>query len=192
MIGYYYTGASGYSQPQNNPSKSLGGYISSSQIPNALEGNLFPGTSLRNLERGSLDVGCIALKNLGEEPITSLIISLDVSSIVTSEISLGLVVPNLDSCGKPNFELLPSANSLPTFTELEILLSDESFNLDLSTSPWEPNTYLGLWISRKVNKNSTLSNRLECEECNKLYSNFQENKFDDDEKEVIKLVFDFS
>lgn len=191
MIGFYYTGVTGENMPQKNADKSLGGYISTSPVFNGLEGNLFPGISLMDSERGSVGVRCIGLKNLGNS-ITLLKLSLQDGEDIKSIISLGLVKPNIDECGVPYFERIPSSNSLPTFTELEVLESGEEFEVDLSSTPWEKDTYLGLWLKREVEKKPRSKDVFDCEECNILYSKFKEGEFDNSEKEVIKLVFDFN
>lgn len=190
MIAYYYTGARSPEDEQTDILMSLGGFISSTPVVNGFEGNLFPSTSLNNSEKGSLDVSCLALKNIGQTPITSL--GIEITGEFSGIISIGLVQPGKDDCGKPYFESIPNSKSLPTFTELTEVERDEEIVVDLSQVPWEKDQFFGLWISRRIEKKTRQRNLLKCLDCDDLYREFTEGTFGESEKEIMKIVFNYS
>lgn len=59
-----YTGAKVYNVAQNSYLKSLGGYISSTVVPNNNLANLFSDVSLLGMQNGVIETRAIALKNI--------------------------------------------------------------------------------------------------------------------------------
>lgn len=71
----YYTGANTYGTYQNSPILSLGGFISSTIVPNSLLGNLFPEISKYSMENGESEVRAVILRNTTGAAINNVYIS---------------------------------------------------------------------------------------------------------------------
>lgn len=72
MITYFFTGADDYLDTQIDKDKSLGGYISSSSVPNDLVGNLFGEISSYTIDQDFRETKAIAIKNETGSDITDL------------------------------------------------------------------------------------------------------------------------
>lgn len=112
MMKILYTGAINANEPQSDPNKSLGGYISSSQVPNGLLHNLFPELSQNSHQVNSPNVKCIALLNDSIKEEVSIWFEQAENSKATFEIAIAK--PALNDCNEPYFEQLPEVG-LPFF-----------------------------------------------------------------------------
>jgi hypothetical protein len=142
----YYTGAVKNDQQQNDPSKSLGGWISSSIIPNSKLGNLFSGISDSMIQNPNTQIRVIALKNLTGET-KNVTIYTDTPEDSYSIFKLGVSQPVIDpECG-PYFESLSSEDSLPYMTQVE---EHEGAINGITISDFANNAYLGIFIVREL------------------------------------------
>ena len=69
MLRFYYTVSSGYNSPQSKVSDSLGGYKSSTLVPNDVFGNLFDEISLNLASNPHSQYVALVLKNEGTETL---------------------------------------------------------------------------------------------------------------------------
>ena len=68
---FYYTGSEFYNAVQNNVEKSIGGYLSSSQVPNQSLNNVFSDISKISKEQGLVETKAIVLKNTTGTDVTN-------------------------------------------------------------------------------------------------------------------------
>lgn len=192
MIEFYYTGAQAFQGEQKDPLQSLGGFISSSKIPNKLAGNLFLSISDSTIERGSEETFCIGLKNIGPNPINSMVLSLDlpVDAVIIGDLSGFLILPTLDDCERVYFERIPSRESIPTFGDLRPLSTTDTISVTFPT-PLEVGSYVGLWLHRVIPQTLSSSNDLHCKDCDTLHKEFLEGKDTTPKKEIYPLKFVF-
>ena len=72
MIAYYYTGADAYNAAQTDKDKSLGGYVSSSPLPNDIVGALFGDISNYTISNKLRETKAVVLKNQTGSDATSI------------------------------------------------------------------------------------------------------------------------
>lgn len=160
MIRLYYSGAPKALESQNNPIDSLGGFISNSLVGNNKSNSIFSNltTSKDNEEETKL----IVLKNEGATISSEIKIWVDHSDLEYSEIFIAGVIPFEDNCSNLKFENIQSSNDTPIYAEFEKF---DSVNNALLIDSFESNSYIGLWMNRKVspNKSLELSNLNSCE-----------------------------
>jgi len=144
---FFYTGASQDNIQQNSPSKSLGGYISSTIIPNSLIGNIFPSISYRNVTDGVEQIRAIALKNTFPTVLSNIKIYTTTPEDSIGFLTIGLVTPFVDSCDKPYLEFIQVEDQSPYYVEF---LEVEGVDNAITISSLEPNQIVGLWIKRTV------------------------------------------
>lgn len=123
----YYTGATKYLQAQVDPSASLGGYISSTEIPNGILANVFDQISQELIKRNVAEYRVLAIKNDGVSTLTSVVASLgfpltadsDSTFVYDSDWAIGYAVAKVDDCGDLYIDRIGSPNAIPhgvTFT----------------------------------------------------------------------------
>lgn len=167
---FYYTGAKGFLEEQKNPSLSLGGFISSSLVPNGNINNLFSSITPYTLNKNLTEYSLIALKNELGNDIKELKVLLEYNQqIQFSNIELAAIVNKNN-----NFELIQNSNSMPYFAEFHSPIENSVCLGDLKN-----NEYIGIWIKRVIKKSSFID----------LYSDesISSSKFLELKKEEIKV-----
>lgn len=147
--------------PQQKANQSLGGFKSSSLVPNSSFGSLFSDISSLFIERDLPEyIGIILINEMEVESTDiKLWISRDVDSICKYKVS----VVELNS--RNEMEMLPSINSKPLYAEF---YEANSIDSAINIPPMLPNEQYGIWIERSLDKESTsYINRSNCE---KLYT----------------------
>ena len=92
MIKIYYTGAYEALAPNLSPlNTSLGGFVSSTLVPNGKEGALFPNLDKKESERGSFRCMALAFKNESDKTLSNLSIQLLNNEILKGEYYLGVI-----------------------------------------------------------------------------------------------------
>lgn len=111
----YYSGALGHLQTQVNPAKSIGGYISSSAVPNDLTDAIFDELSDPSLIANRYEYICLILQNQLPNKVSNILLGLKWLSeeVPLSNIQAAAAVPTLDKYEDPVFELLSSRYSQP-------------------------------------------------------------------------------
>jgi|GEM_PF-4318764 len=147
----YFTGAQAYQAAQPQPEAALGGYPSSSLVPNdALEavfGSVSP-YARQNLQQ---QVRCLALLNETPAPVGQLRLTLEEHPELAAllgadgqallELEVGLALPNVDVNGNPYFEQIPEGSAAPYYA---------SFGADVQlATPLQPGHYVAVWLRLK-------------------------------------------
>lgn len=139
----YYSGAITSEQPQNIPSNSLGGYKSSSLIPNGEIHNLFPKITQHDILQNRKITRMIVFKNETPNTLTNLRIWIEDGQYST--ILMNGVYPMYDErCSIYSFEKIASETSVPYQGTFES--KDESNPLTISSL--EPNQMIGIWLQK--------------------------------------------
>ena len=148
MIYLYYTGAKVADGPQQDIQKSLGGYISSSVIPNARINALFSDISLLSQENNLPQTICIAVKNISNEDLNNFTLFADLSTDPPLyEITAAFLKPTLDDCGGLSLEQLPSMTDQPYYGTFHNILKAQNA---VNTGILKKGEYLGIFITRKI------------------------------------------
>lgn len=143
-----YTGAISPDTPQNQPIKSLGGFLSNSPIPNGEVGSLFSSVS-GIIKPGFRSVRMIGIKNDELTQKTNLKIWATVSS-PDLDIALAAMAPALDTvCNKYFFEKIDNPHSLP----LQATFNNYTETDPISIASLDSQKFIGLWI--KLEKSLT-------------------------------------
>src|SRR5690606_3168573 len=115
----YYTGATQHLAIQTDPTKSLGGYVSSSQIPNGLINNLFYNIDATTVSKNLKQIRVIAFLNTTGSIISSFKVFTNTPNDSFSRFKIGIIKNSIDSsCNIPYFESIPNENSIPQYVQL--------------------------------------------------------------------------
>jgi hypothetical protein len=159
MIYLYYTGAASFNKPQQDVTKSLGGYISSSIIPNARLNSIFSDNSLRNKNTSDIEVMCIAVKNIATVDLTNFSLYCDfVQPNLNYTIEAAIVEPSLDDCNNLVFEKLNSSGDLPYYGEFHDIVTHAN---EINIGTFEKGKYIGIYLCKKYIGN--INNQNPCE-----------------------------
>lgn len=190
----YYTGADGSGLIQNNSSKSLGGWISSSQVPNDFLNNLFSDISFDNIKNKDFIFRVLAFKNISNTNIDfSVYTETPEDSAVKYEI--GLILNSIDSdCNCPYFEQLQSEKSSPYFVTVRECELQEN-KITLTNVP--QNNFVGIFIKQVIKENNQFLNKT-CEDFNDEFLlqdssqiDYEYVKIDNTINQSVKIVFEF-
>jgi len=177
----FYTDATIYNTKQSDPSKSLGGYLSSSKIPSGSLENMFSSISQLTVNNDTYEIIGIILKNTSGviKNNVKIWVELPIDSVVNIEAAI--VELTQDNNGY-FMENIPNRNSLPyeaTFYDIET----ETNALDLGNM--NNGAMFGIWLKRQLNPSTAALTDAQ------LYSNYLSNTATTT-KEEISLKIDFS
>lgn len=180
MIKLYYTGASAPLEPQTEPNKSLGGFISSTVIPNSRINTIFRDESIYSKSKNTPEVICIAIKNETAVDLENLKLFSEISE--TYEVHAAVVSPSEDSCSNLTFETLESQEELPYYGEFNNVTNLEN---EILLGTLSGNSYLGLFLQKKSSSQNDGNLSSSCEAID------FENQSQEDKKENFKLIFNW-
>ena len=141
-----YTGAATFLEKQEDPSKSLGGFISATGVPNDFLSNLFGEISKLSASQGKRVTRVIAFKNDTASTITSVKVYVaPEDDEPAASFKLGFQVPVLDDCGDLVIEKVPNESSSPLNVDLaDATGPGKAINLpDIAAGE-----YVGIYIQR--------------------------------------------
>lgn len=155
----YFTGAVKQGDPQTESRLSLGGHISSSQLPNGNINNLFGEISQYTLEKQVVEYRALALKNTSGATIpASTIYYQNNSEVPLVNLRMAIVAFAEDDCG-----LYMEKTSSVTAKPINATFIDNRGTAQALTIPsMDNNTYVGIWIERSFNA-SKISEVLSCD-----------------------------
>lgn len=162
---------------QINPSKSIGGEVSASKVPNNFLSNIFSPITPLSLQTVSKEFIMIAVKNESLVNYINLKIKFDLKGVDSMKIETAFVLPAVDKCGNPVFEKIPNPNSTPYNAVFEEVEDGDEFEI----GSLDAGKFLGIWLSRKL---LPFDNS-----CERLKVLWEENKKDEVKKEEAKLIF---
>lgn len=151
---FYFSGAEGIDFQQNDSAKSLGGFKSSSVVPNDVLGNLFGELSYSDFLNNQTNTRCVFLKNELGVTVSNFSIQLHCDNEhKTCEFELAVVIPTQNKV-----EQIFDPNSSPYFAEF---FSDIYEQPSLILPNFENNQVLAFWLKRKINVDNRAKNQAE-------------------------------
>lgn len=145
----FYTGSIKPNTPQKDPNLSLGGYISSSIVPNGSLNNLFPDIGLTDLKNVRDETRVIALQNVTGQDINGFTLWFDSASDSFAEILLGVATPMYDGdCQCQFFEMLQDGYCMPYYTTFASYQTQA--NEYVFPDVFEKGAVLGLFLKRRL------------------------------------------
>lgn len=170
---FFYTGASKYNVPQQFANMSLGGFVSSTEIPNDFLGNIFGDESRLAVCELKRTAVLIALVNEDDERAESVNITFNVSdwTKLTGQFSIAFVSPKIDNCGNISFDKINDTGALPYITLDVLSATNNSFNL----GDIQKGQVVGIWLVREIEANDN-TNPLSPQQ---LYANYLKTDYTD-------------
>lgn len=150
MLKLYYTVNSGYLDIQGNYINSLGGFPSSTEVPNDVFDNLFDEISLSEIKNVKTQYRAIVIKNEGEEIVENIELWFEKKDSNICSYQIGATLLSNDE--QPFMEHIPSVYSKPLYTQLY----DATIDSKVSIGNLNPGQMIGLWLSRTVDKEKAL------------------------------------
>lgn len=150
MLKLYYTVSSGYLDIQGNYINSLGGFPSSTEVPNDVFDNLFDEISLSEIKNVKTQYRAIVIKNEGEEIVENIELWFEKKDSNICSYQIGATLFSNDE--QPFMEHIPSVYSKPLYTQLY----DATIDSKVSIGNLNPGQMIGLWLSRTVDKEKAL------------------------------------
>lgn len=146
----YYTVASNYNAPQENPVNSIGGYKSSTPLSNDLIDSLFDELSLRGMANPVPQYKAIVLENDSDLPVTNLQLYFAVpeEQITYCQFTVGAVQMSIDSEGNPVMERTQNLYTKPFYAQFYPATKESPVVL----GGLEAGQSLGIWLCRIPNK----------------------------------------
>ncbi len=143
---FLYSGATAYLLPQNNISLSLGGFVSSTIVPNGRLNSLFSDGSYKAAKFGSVETKALILENETQAGVTGVTFGYQYS--VDPDFKIEVAVVTLSN--NQSMEQLESIRDTPyygTFYEANV---DPDNNIDnrLDLGDIAAGSRLGIWIRR--------------------------------------------
>lgn len=150
----FYTGANDAGAVQQEPKYSLGGFISSSAIPNNYLGNLFTSISQLSEQEAAEETKVIAVQNNSGADFTAFSVYIDAEECEDLQTTweIGYQVPTVDpDCGDLVLEELPNSGATPLNVTMQNGLG---VNNKLVLPNITDQNYVGIYIKRTIKKNT--------------------------------------
>lgn len=148
MLQFYYTGAFKAGDLQDDPFKSLGGYVSGSLIPNGNLNNIFSSISQFTKEKSTFEVIGVVLKNISQNNINNIILysESEINSYCNLEVA---VVALAQDNGGYYMEKISNRNSLPYNA---VFYNIEGVANKINIGSLAKDAMLGIWFKRIIDK----------------------------------------
>jgi hypothetical protein len=141
-----YTGSNVANAPQINTEKSLGGYISSTSIPNARLSNLFSSISKSDVINKKAIIRMIALKNTTGLTVSDFKIYTNVENSHV-KLKIAAVAAATDGDNNKIFESVLDSESLPYQATLDY---HEGIDNAITVDTLANNDVIGIWLLREI------------------------------------------
>lgn len=177
MIKLYYTTKVATDEAQTRADLSLGGFKSSTLIPNNSLGSLFSDLSLYSIQRNSNEFIAIIATNVSEVDITNVNVWFEYPKMCQRRIEIAAVDLNADG----EMESVESAFSQPYYSDFHE--ADGEVN-KLSVGDIDAGTSIGIWLKSSI----------ELQNVEGVYSdeNIEMNGNPIEEDELIRIIFEWS
>lgn len=162
MVFFYYTGAAEVNQPQTQVQRSLGGYKSSTRVPNASLNSLFLGIGQKQRLEGDEQIIGLILTNESGATITNLTMYATVpnGSPVTFQVAAVTLIDNNRIEQIPNNQASPYIGTLVEMTTIA--------NIRTLAASLDNGASIGVWIRRTVTAQAVQT-------CDQLYDDYVAN-----------------
>ena len=169
-------------QPQADPLMSLGGFVSSSQVPSGRTNALFSTISSYTIQQGREQYVCLILRNTTKKTASGIKFwfQFDPSQAYICKYRVAFT-----EAVDREFESTPDPFSKPVYAQFE---SCNGIDEAMALPDLEPDEMIGIWVERSIDKTSEeLSNRNNCEW---LFEN-RDREIETEETLDIKIDFNF-
>lgn len=146
MIKFYYTTSEGFDMSQTKISNSLGGFKSSTEVPNDCFSNIFGEISLLSGKENKPQYIALILKNEGDEVLNNVELWFTSSEDNLGKLEVGAVVPNKDNEDNSYIERTTTMYSKPFGINFHSPTEEDKVTI----GNLEPNQEIGLWFKRSV------------------------------------------
>lgn len=144
----FYTVTSSEGKEQADPSLSLGGFCSSSNVPNNSASSLFSDLSLYSFQESMTEYIGLILKNTFDREVYN--ISIWIPKKEENYCKFRIAVVELTSSGE--METIPNKESRPLYAEFYETSENDKF--ELPDFVLKPGGMIGLWLERGFNEDS--------------------------------------
>jgi hypothetical protein len=179
MLKLYYSGPRSYLAIQQKPNYSLGGYVSSSIVPNNQNGSLFSEISAFTKQSETIEVIGLILKNDGIEDINNIQFYFNFPDGVIGQYQIAAVALSKNSKDEYMMEEVSNSQSLPYYAEF---YDANGIANKVNLGDLEAGAMIGLWFKRQVNFNINVDDN--------LWNDYL-NQVQKVNKESIGLIFDW-
>lgn len=173
----YYTGSKTYLGTQQKKEFSLGGFVSSSIVPNSQLGNLFSDITKYTKGNEVTEVIGIILKNETGSAVSDILFNFSLPENLVASYQIAAVQLSQDSDGNYYMEEISNQYSLPYYATF--YSADDSDN-KVNLGSLLADGMLGLWIKRTVTFTAS--------DCNQLFDDYKEG-VESATQEQIGLLF---
>jgi hypothetical protein len=175
---FRYTGSESFETQQPEPSKSLGGFVSSSVVPNGSLQNVFGRISLTTLQESTKEVRGLVLWNNTGGTVTNVRAYLEYAIASASDrfSKIEFAVVTLIGDGE-QMEQIRTRNDEP-YQSGSWIEPIGVGNETVLVASMENNTGIGVWFRRTITNSNPLSD-VECEDLDTFYSDLQQNASED-------------
>ena len=181
----YYTNPDGANAVQSDPDKSLGGWLSITQLPNDLMGNLFGTISEWGIDNDLRETKALMLINDTGNLATSITLHYEnASTDEYSDIEMAVVSITTDGSGNATMENIVSTRALPV---IGTFVSNKDIGNAISLPDMADGEVLGIWIKRTLNQ----TNIAAAKACDTLFTNY-EAETPIETKEDISIVINYT
>lgn len=151
---FLYSGANAYLLPQTNPSLSLGGFVSSSIVPNGRLNGLFSDGSYKASKFGSIETKALILENETQTGVTNITFGYQYSTDPDFKIEVAVVTLS----NNQTMEQLQSIRDTPYYGTFHEANVDPDNNIDnrLDLGDMAAGLRLGIWIRRTQFKHTNV------------------------------------
>lgn len=167
----FYTGAIQNGAIQEDPSKSLGGWVSSSPIQNNVFDNLFGKIDYSQIKNDLKPIRVIAFQNTSTTPIASLRVWVEHLPTTFSTYKIGLVLNSIDpNCNFSYFEQIRNQFGEPFYCELHDVEGEQNA---ISIENIPAGQFVGIFVQRNlISENNPDMNGI-AKSCDDYYNEFQ-------------------
>lgn len=191
-----YTGAIQNEAIQQDASKSLGGWVSSSQIQNNVIHNLFSKIDYNQVKNDLKPIRVVAFKNTTGSIITSLKVWIEHEATAFATYKIGLVLNSIETtCNHPYFEQIQNQYAEPFYCQL-LNCETELNAIELTNIPIDQ--FVGIFVQRNliaINNEDLTGATKTCENYSDEYNatlvpDYIEPKVKDEDE--IKIIIDIT
>lgn len=148
MLKFYYTTNVAPDEVQSKLSNSLGGYKSSTEVPNDDFSNLFDEISLNSIKENRPQYIAVILKNEGDNAIENIELWFEGLDSNYGKILIGAIVPLKDEEGNSYIQRIPNMFSKPMNVQFYAPTKEEKVTIGSLESGAE----VGLWFKREIDQ----------------------------------------
>ena len=144
----YYTGADSFNAVQKDKDKSLGGYLSQTQVPNDLIGNLFGDVSMYTIDKSLRETRALIVHNDSGGALVNFSIHFDKLTGSLGLFEVAAVLLTLDGNGELYMEKIDNIRATPYVGDF--VEADTVANKQLISASLADGAYVGLWLRRSI------------------------------------------